>query len=177
MSSRCHCALVSLVANFMPLRLEHAMSPKRENPSAIQDGVSSVSTADISTNMRNALAFVAGERRWSDTREAWLLRAARACGLRYSRARAIFYGEVDRFWWDEVQAVNDAAAKRREELQETEARNAAIRLAITRNHPVRTDVDAAREVRAVVDGEGGAAERAELNGADASVRSRTAAPR
>lgn len=115
------------------------MSEKSEKSSSIQDGVSSVSTADIAQHLRGRIGLLAGERQWSDTRDAWLQRAARACGLRFSRVRAIWYGERSRFWWDEVQAIEEAAAKRLQELQEIEARNAAIRMAIARHDRPRAN--------------------------------------
>lgn len=147
------------------------MAGKSEKASAIQDGVSSVTTADIATAMRERIGLLAGERRWSDTRDAWLTRAARACGLKYSRVRAIWYGEVDRFWWDEVQAVEEAASKRFQELQEIEARNGEIRLAITARNRVRTDQRMAHARGAEVEPARLPAARADIDEEHAAVRS------
>lgn len=146
------------------------MSSKPEKSSSIQDGVSSVSAADLATTMRERIALLAGERQWSDTRESWLGRAARYSGIRYARIRAIWYGEVDRFWFDEVQIIEEAAAKRLEEIQEIGARNAAIRLAITRHHPPRENVRNAVALGAVAHEPGGEAERTALDGGNAAVR-------
>ncbi len=44
--------------------------------------------------LREELALVAGPRAWSDTRESWLARAARRCGINYRTAKAVFYGET-----------------------------------------------------------------------------------
>lgn len=44
--------------------------------------------------LRDELALVAGPRAWSDTRESWLARAARRCGINYRTAKAVFYGET-----------------------------------------------------------------------------------
>jgi hypothetical protein len=101
--------------------------------------------------MRERIGLLAGERQWSDTRDAWLARAARACGLRYARVRAIWYGEVDRFWWDEVQAVEEAANKRFQEMKEIGARNAAIRLAVTGRDDMRANQQLARRAGDEVD--------------------------
>ena len=44
--------------------------------------------------MRSAIATLAGERRWHDTRESWLAGAARKAGISYRQAKAFFYGEA-----------------------------------------------------------------------------------
>lgn len=150
------------------------MSRNRENRSAIQDGSSQMT--DIASAMRDRIGLLAGERRWSDTRDAWLMRAARACGLKYSRVRAIWYGEISRFWWDEVQAVEEAAAKRFQELQEIEARNGEIRLAIAGRHSVRADQRVAHARRPEVEPALLPAAGADLDKEHAAVRPGTKAP-
>ena len=44
--------------------------------------------------MKTAIATLAGERRWHDTRESWLAGAARKAGISYRQAKAFFYGEA-----------------------------------------------------------------------------------
>ena len=45
--------------------------------------------------IKNNLIAVAGERKWSDTRESWLSRAAKECGITYRAAKSILYGETE----------------------------------------------------------------------------------
>jgi hypothetical protein len=44
--------------------------------------------------MRELVAAVAGPRRWNDTRESWLARAARNAGVSYRQAKSLYYGEI-----------------------------------------------------------------------------------
>lgn len=58
-----------------------------------------------SAYMRDAVIQAAGPRDWNDTRDSWLMRAARVLGLSHRRTKAIFYGEARRISADEYLAV------------------------------------------------------------------------
>lgn len=44
---------------------------------------------------RNCIEVIAGPRRWEDTRESWLSRAARKAGVPYRQIKSLYYGESD----------------------------------------------------------------------------------
>jgi len=48
----------------------------------------------VAYDLKDRLIAIAGERAWSETREAWLARAARKCGISYRQAKSIFYNEL-----------------------------------------------------------------------------------
>lgn len=96
------------------------MSKVSERPST---GAAMPSAAII---VRDVVIAAAGERGWSDTREAWIARAARRLGLNYRRARAIFYGEARRIDADEYLSLILRAESLRLEQARQEAVNAAI---------------------------------------------------
>lgn len=50
--------------------------------------------SELANEMRDGIVALAGERNWKETRARWLERAARAAGISYRTARAIFYGEI-----------------------------------------------------------------------------------
>jgi len=45
----------------------------------------------IALEMRDAVIMAGGNRSWSDTRQAWLARAARVLGITPRRAQSLFY--------------------------------------------------------------------------------------
>jgi hypothetical protein len=47
--------------------------------------------SEIAAEMKDAITILGGERLWSDTRARWLERAARAAGISYRGAYALFY--------------------------------------------------------------------------------------
>jgi hypothetical protein len=69
-------------------------------------------------SMRELIAAVAGPRQVTDTRDTWLMRAARLAGTSYRQARAIYYGEINDPYHRSVSKFREAAGKH-------EARNLA----------------------------------------------------
>jgi hypothetical protein len=62
--------------------------------------------------MRELIASVAGERRWSDTRESWLARAARKAGISYRQCKALWYAEIKDEHHRSARLMRDAAEKK-----------------------------------------------------------------
>lgn len=50
--------------------------------------------SEKSSEMREAVATVAGPRAFHETRESWLARAARNAGISFRQAKSLFYGEI-----------------------------------------------------------------------------------
>jgi len=48
----------------------------------------------VACDLKDRFIAIAGERAWSETREAWLARTARKCGITYRQAKSIFYNEM-----------------------------------------------------------------------------------
>lgn len=88
--------------------------------------------AGIIDRARDAIALAAGPRGFDDTRESWLSRAARRFGMSYARVRKIWYRRVDDLWASEWQKMQEKAEEIRQQLQEIEAANAELRLALGR---------------------------------------------
>jgi hypothetical protein len=61
--------------------------------------------------MRELIASVAGERRWSDTRESWLARAVRKAGISYRQCKALWYAEIKDEHHRSARLMRDAAEK------------------------------------------------------------------
>lgn len=89
-----------------------------------------MATADsVAMEMRDAVITAGGSRSWDDTREAWLVRAARALGIGPSRAKSLFYQkarlipahEADniRLRIAQLRAQSEALGARHEELAAT----------------------------------------------------------
>lgn len=73
-------------------------------------------------SLRDLVAKVAGPRQWSDTREAWLARAARKAGISFRQCKALFYGEIVDPNHKSARLMRDAA----EEYEKTARSLAAI---------------------------------------------------
>jgi hypothetical protein len=65
----------------------------------------------LASEMQKSIADVAGPRGLHDTRESWLARAARRCGISPRRAKAFFYGEVSNPRHSDVEKVRAAVLK------------------------------------------------------------------
>lgn len=76
----------------------------------IRSGVSVMREASL----RDELVSVAGPRAWGDTRESWLNRAARTCGITFRQAKSIFYGETRDPRASVERAIREAARLKRE---------------------------------------------------------------
>ena len=50
--------------------------------------------AALADEMHDAIVSLAGERGWSETREAWIARAARRAGISVRAAKSFFYKEA-----------------------------------------------------------------------------------
>lgn len=57
------------------------------------------------------IATIAGERRWGDTRQSWLHRAASRSHLPYRTIRALYYGEIKQADHPALIALRDAAQR------------------------------------------------------------------
>jgi hypothetical protein len=53
------------------------------------------SPTDLPTVLRESIVRLAGERSWSDNRDTWLNRAARAASITPRQAKSLFYMESD----------------------------------------------------------------------------------
>lgn len=89
-------------------------------------------SAGIIDEARELIGLAAGQRDWSDTREAWIARAARKLGISYARARKVWYRQVDDLWASEWMRMREKAEEIRQQLQEIEAANAELRSALER---------------------------------------------
>lgn len=67
-------------------------------------------------NVREIVVAVAGPRDFSDTRETWLRRAARRAGISFRQAKALWYGEITDKNHRSARLMQDAAAKRAQDL-------------------------------------------------------------
>jgi hypothetical protein len=94
---------------------------------------------NVARDARHMVAAIAGERRWGDTRERWLERAARVLGFSYPRTRALFYCKARVIRAEEWIALNQridalkAAQRRREDQHHelgTAVRGAGARLPV-----------------------------------------------
>lgn len=65
----------------------------------------------LADEMQQSIAAVAGPRGLHDTRETWLARAARRCGISRRQAKAFFYGEASNPRHADVEKVRAAALK------------------------------------------------------------------
>lgn len=81
---------------------------------------------ELAIEMRNSIAFIAGERSWGMTRQRWLERAAKQAGISYRSARALFYLEYTPRA-DLVERVREAARRRRNDTLR-DARNEYAKL-------------------------------------------------
>jgi hypothetical protein len=106
---------------------------------------------ESSTEMQEQCAFVAGPRSWSDTRESWLARGARAAGVSFRQFKAAFYGEIDAR--HEIARKIAAAAYRKKIIQEAknDAENTIGRLVALRSALAAVDPDFHGEEIARVD--------------------------
>lgn len=88
--------------------------------SAKPDKVSERSEAmtQIAIEMREAMIALAGDRAWHETRQRWLERAARAAGISYRTAKALFYAEVSDPKGSVVECVRAAVARRVQEQED-----------------------------------------------------------
>lgn len=66
----------------------------------------------IAIEMRQAIIALAGERGWCETRQRWLEKAARASGISYRTAKALFYAEMPDPKASIVIAVRQAVEKK-----------------------------------------------------------------
>ena len=73
----------------------------------------------IASETREYLIAIAGDRLWSETREAWLARAARQCGISFRSARSLFYGTMPNPRADFVERIRIAAEKLEKQKAET----------------------------------------------------------
>ena len=71
----------------------------------------------IATEMRECICAIAGERGWTETRQAWLARAARKAGISFRAAKAIFYGEVTDPKASVVEGLRAAAAQKTKSIE------------------------------------------------------------
>jgi hypothetical protein len=77
-----------------------------------RSGVEKMSSAITANDLaRKMVIALAGQRNWSDTREAWLARVARQVGLSARRIRAIFYQEPIRLSADEYISIQSRFAR------------------------------------------------------------------
>jgi hypothetical protein len=77
-----------------------------------RSGVEKMSTAVPANERARAMIIaLAGQRSWSDTREAWLARVARSVALSPRRIRAIFYQEPIRLSADEYISIQSRFAR------------------------------------------------------------------
>lgn len=106
------------------------MSQKHQKACQIRHGQRMPSA--IIEDARAIIGLAAGQRDWSDTREAWLSRAARRLGMSYARVRKVWYRSVDDIWASEWLAMTEKAEEIRRQLQEIEAAHADLRLALER---------------------------------------------
>lgn len=87
-------------------------------------------SAGIIDQARDVIALAAGPRGWDDTRESWLARGARRLSWSYARVRKVWYRRIDDLWASEWLSLQAKAEEIRRQLQETEAANARLRLAL-----------------------------------------------
>lgn len=79
--------------------------------------------SELAVEMKNAVIALAGERRWNETRQRWLERAARRAGITYRSARALFYCEPHQPRAAVLHKVR-AAVERKNKSLEANAHNA-----------------------------------------------------
>lgn len=117
----------------MALTISHGASAvlekrttRPETSSGIPE-IAAVSVVDVINLARGWVIRAAGPRGWDDTRETWLGRAARRLGLKRSRARQIFYREIDDLKASEFVALLAKAQEIDRSLEQTEKSNDEIR--------------------------------------------------
>lgn len=94
----------------------------------------------LGLEMKQSIITLAGDRSWSETRERWLSRAARAAGISQRAAKCMFYVEDREPRASTVEKVRRAVAARQEaaeangrrEIEDLRSRIAAVEAALAR---------------------------------------------
>jgi hypothetical protein len=97
------------VSRFLMTRIMGFHMAEKSNKRSGVEKMSSAITAN--DRARGMVIALAGQRSWSDTREAWLARVARITGLSARRIRAIFYQEPIRLSADEYISIQSRFAR------------------------------------------------------------------
>jgi hypothetical protein len=97
----------------------------------------------IAAEMREGIATLAGDRAWAETRQRWIERAARAAGISYRAAKAMFYGEDHDPSSATVERVRRAVAQRKitEEANRGDTNDILSRLAFLERRLASIDPD------------------------------------
>lgn len=100
------------------------MSEKSKKQSGAKEMCSALT---VNERARVMVIALAGQRNWSDTREAWLSRPARATGLSLRRVKAIFYQEPIRLGADEYVAIQSRFDRLNIDIEDAYAALAPVR--------------------------------------------------